>query len=255
MYKAFTASDWKKLLKLPENYSVSGFLTYGAYDNDKHFDYLFQTLNRLNIKYTSKKFTGFLKNIQEFVIDNKTYWFAVVYGGAILSEYEHLACLFGSNKNIHIGSCGGLYPEINSLDLIIPIYSYGNESTTRIYAREVLDHKHFSDKNLSKSVEQKIDKKIKVYNGPIITAQAMMGETWDDVHSWSKDGFYGVEMETAIVFAVSNHFKVPSSALVYVSDNLIKGQTVGDESHSKEKEVREEIKKEVYKVGILSLIE
>lgn len=62
-------------------------------------------------------------------------------------------------------------------------------------------------------------------------------------------------METATVFAVSNHFKVPSAALLYVSDNLIKGQTVNDESHAKQKENREEVKDEVYKIGLQTLFE
>ncbi len=195
-----------------------------------------------------------MQHIREIEISNKKYWFAIEYGGATLSEYLHLACLFGSKKNIHIGSCGGLNPNLNSLDLIVPTFSYGNESTTRIYERESKDHKHYSNKSISEKIIKNIPKGLKVNTGPLMTCQAMLGETWEDVKSWSEAGYSGVEMETAVFFAVSNHFKVPCGALIYISDNLIKGQTCHDESHKNEKAKREALKAEVYKVAIKTIL-
>jgi nucleoside phosphorylase len=104
------------------------------------------------------------------------------------------------------------------------------------------------------SLKEKITLSNKIWEGPIITCQAMMGETWEDVQSWSKEGYHGVEMETSTVFSVSNSFKVPSASIMYISDNLIKGQTVGDDSHVAQKDIRELSKNEVYKVGILTLL-
>lgn len=192
--------------------------------------------------------------MRELEINNKKYWFVVEYGGATLSEYLHLACLFGSKINIHIGSCGGLNPNLNSLDLIVPKYTYGDESTTRIYAREVENNKHCSTESVSLELIKNTPKNFKIDTGPIMGCQAMMGETWEDVKSWSESGYSGVEMETAVLFAVSNHFKVPCGALVYISDNLIKGQTVHDESHKNEKPKRDEVKLAVYKIAIRTLL-
>lgn len=256
MYKSLTAEDYRKFLSLPADYAVHGLLSYGAWDENKHINKIQKLLNDLGIKYTAHKLDGFLSHALELKINNKNYWFVVMYGGALLSEYVHLACLFGSKKNIHIGSCGGLFPEMNCLDLIIPTWSYGNESTTRVYDREATDFKHYPDKNLSELLEKNLPDKHKyvIRKGPIITNQAMMGETFDDVKSWSKNGYFGVEMETATVFSVSKHFNVPSASLLYVSDNLIKGQTVGDKSHIQQKEVREVVKNDVYKSGLLTLI-
>jgi purine-nucleoside phosphorylase len=140
------------------------------------------------------------------------------------------------------------------LDFVIPNWSFGNDSVTRIYARDIEDFKHYFDKALSKSLKEKITLSNKIWEGPIITCQAMMGETWEDVQSWSKEGYHGVEMETSTVFSVSNSFKVPSASIMYISDNLIKGQTVGDDSHVAQKDIRELSKNEVYKVGILTLL-
>ncbi len=255
MYKSFTAEELKKLLNIPPAYSVKGLLSYGAWDEKKHFDKIQETLDGLGIRYIPRKLEGFLSHILELTIDTNIYWFTVMYGGAQLSEYVHLASLFGSKKNIHIGSCGGLYSEMNSLDLLMPSWSHGNESTTRTYEPDAADFKHCPDGSLSKSIRAKIKGNYKVWNGPVVSNQAMMGETWDDVRSWSENGFYGVEMETATIFSVSNHFHVPSAALVYVSDNLIKGQTVGDESHTQQRVVREDVKNEVYRIGVRTLVE
>lgn len=254
MYKSMTSADYKKFLSLPDDYQIEGFLSYGAWDEEKQRGNLIKSLNNLNIEFTTQIYNGFLNRVLEIKIKDKNYWFVVMYGGALLSEYVHLACLFGSKKNIHIGSCGGLYPEINSLDLIIPTWSYGDESTTRSYERELKDSKHFSDKKLSLELEQNGADKYTLHKGPLMTNQAMMGETFDDVKDWSKEGYYGVEMETATVFSVSKHFNVPSAALVYVSDNLVKGQTVADESHIRETEKREIVKDDVYKIGLKTLL-
>ncbi len=255
MYKSHSAEYYKTRFCLPEDYNISGLLSYGAWDEQKHFNKIHKILDELNIKYSSKQLTGFLSHIYEIEIQGKLYWFTLLYGGAMLSEYTHLACLFGSNKNIHIGSCGGLYPQMNSLDFLIPKWSFGNDSITRVYNRNSTDFKHYSNEKLSKSLKEKITLSNKIWDGPIVTCQGMMGETFEDVQNWSKDGFYGVEMETSTVFSVSNFHKIPCASLVYVSDNMIKGQTIGDESHIAEKELREKSKDEVYKAGLKVLIE
>lgn len=254
MYKTFTAEEYREHFYLSSDYKVDGFLSFGSWNENKHKEEIEMILKENGIDYTSKNLEGFLSHVLEIKINNKNYWFVVMYGGTMLSEYVHLASLFGSEKNIHVGSCGGLHPEIESLDLIIPTWSYGNESITRIYNKEAKDFKHFPDESLSKLLEQNIDKKYNIKKGPIITNQAMMGESLEDVLNWSKDGYYGVEMEISTVFSVSKYFKVPSTALVYVSDNLIKNQTVGDESHLKQKELRDQIKHHILNTGLITLI-
>jgi len=238
MYQTLTKADYKKMLGLANDYQIEALLSCGHYDLAKQISRLETSLTNLGQNYGLKKLAdGFLQDIVEFDINNKKYWFAKVYGGVTLSEYLHLACLFGSQKNIHIGSCGGLNPEMNSLDFLIPNFSFGNESSTRLYDRQNSSHIHYSDEKLNQQLLEKIGND-KVWQGPMMTCGAMLAESKEDVLQWSADGYFGVEMETSTVFAVSHFFKVPSSSLVYVSDNLIKGQMVGDESHNLEKEVR-----------------
>jgi len=255
MYKAYTANELKPLVGLPNDYKIKSFVSYGAWDDDKHFTNIQKCLRELGIEFTTQKLPGFLSHVLEIKIKTDVYWFAVVYGGTLFSEYLHLACLFGSDKNIHIGSCGGLYPEMNSLDLLIPTWSYGPETSASSYDRDNKTLKYNSDPNFSNKIKSLVDKKYKVWEGPVISHQAMLGETMEDVQRWSKEGYYGVEMETATAFSVSKHFNIPCASIVYVGDNLIKGQTVGDDSHVQQKSEREKVKTDVYKIALRGILE
>ena len=254
MYKTLLKEDLEKILGLPNGYCVDGVLSCGHYDVEKQIVRLEKSLNDAKISYQIDRQIGYLQNIFEVRIGDRIYWFTVVYGGVTLSEYLHFACVFGSKKNIHIGSCGGLYPKINSVDFLIPTWSYGNESSTRFYDREDTDNIHYPNKELSSRIKSKLDSE-KVWEGPVMTCEAMLAETKEDVEKWSKEGYFGVEMETSTVFAVSNHFNVPSASLVYVTDNLIKGQVVGDKSHTQQKEFRHQKAQKMFDVAVEVLLE
>lgn len=253
MYQKLAKNDYQKMLGLDDGYQVTALLTCGHYDLEKQIARLQESLNSLKIESNLKRLSGFLQDVVEFEIDHKKYWFAKVYGGVTLSEYIHLACLFGSQKNIHIGSCGGLNPEMNSLDFLIPTQAYGNESSTRLYDRENSENIHKANVELGHQLKTKLENE-KVWEGPMMTCGAMLAETKEDVEEWSKEGYFGVEMETSTVFAVSNYFRVPSASLVYITDNLIKGQRVGDESHNQQRELRYQKAQKMFDVALSVLL-
>jgi nucleoside phosphorylase len=254
MYKSFTAEEYKRHLALPADYKVDGMLCYGTWDKDKQVAIFKNTLEGLAKNFEYGSLPNFLGKLVEFTVDGKVYWFDVSYGGALLSEYLHLACSFGSKKNILLGSCGGLSPEISSLDLIFPTFSYGNESATRMYDPTAADHKHYSDKVLTENLEKRLSPGYKTWLGGTTTCQAMMAETLEDVQSWSKEGFLGVEMEAATVFAVSKHFNVPAAAMLFVGDNLIQGETVHSESYQNKKVQKEIVRVDQYRAALEELL-
>lgn len=228
MYKTYTADDYRNHWKLPKDYTVHGFIVFGTF-HPGPYEQLKEEISKLglNVSYGKVSESPYFDPILEFTIDDKKYWFAVAYGGAMLSEWAHLACLFGSQQNIVIGNCGGLLAEADSPEIVVPTFASADESTTRMYEPNV-DKQHYSDEELSQRLIKRLEKKHKVWHGPTVTCQAMMAETWEDIKSWSAEGYYGVEMEAATVFAVSNHFKCSSAALLVISDNLIQEKTVLD---------------------------
>ncbi len=256
MYKQLKVEDFRKILKLPEDYRVDGVLIHGAMRKKKHKQELEDTIIKLGYKanYSAIYESGFFENITVLEINGKRIWFDSSYGGAYLCEVLHLASLLGSKKNILVGSCGGLTPSGSAGDIVIPTSSYGNESTTRMYQKDNNEFMYFSDKNLNESVKSKIDPKFNIIEGKLMTCQGAMMESWEDIQRWSNKGYVGVEMESSTMFAVSNHFKVPSSAILFIADNIIKKETLFDDDFEKIKEKLKKSKFETFKVAFQELL-
>lgn len=255
MYTQLKSDDFRKAFKLPQDYAISGFLCHGTWKREEEILNIKNTLLELGVDYKINTFSNFLQRMVEISVNGKKYWFDFPYGGAMLSEYLHIACLFGSNKNILIGSCGGLSTKVQACDCIVPTWVYGNESSTRMYSLKNKDNKHFSDDTLVQKIKSRILPKINIHYGPTMTCQAMLAESWEGVQAWSKDGFLGVEMEASTVFSVSNFFNVPSAALLVVGDNLIKEENVMHDNFKKSANQRYQIKKELLKVALMELLE
>lgn len=254
MYKSFTADDYRNHWKLPGDYAVHGFIAFGTF-HPGPYDQLKEELAKLNVNVS---FTRTLNNpyfnpILEFTIDSKTYWFTIAYGGTMLSEWTHLASLFGSQANIVIGSCGGLFAEADTPEIIVPTYAYADESATRMYEPDV-NHHHASSEELDQRLMKRLEDKHKIWHGPTITCQAMMAETWEDIQKWSSEGYYGVEMEAATVFAVSNHFNVPSAALLVIGDNLVHEKTVLDVNYEAGANTRHEVRRDMLTSALQELL-
>lgn len=248
MYKHFTKQDWEKALEL-EGCTLDYFITAGNGKRENEIE----TFKKVLSKYTLDKplenlKDSFFKNVYTFTLKGKNIWFEVVYGGAYLSELTHIACTFGSKKNYILGSCGGLQDNLKSGDIILPTYSYGDESTTRMYQEDVKDNKHYSNEKLRKEIFESIDSKYNVHEGPIVTCQGMLAETQEDISRWGKEGYLGVEMETSTLFAVSNYFNIPSISILNIGDNLVKNELVGSEEYERGREFRNEIKEYKYKL-------
>lgn len=258
MYKTFTAEDYRKHFKLPSDYTVDGFIVFGTF-HPGPYDQLKEELAKLNISVSYDRtldkpyFSPYFAPILEFVVHGKTYWFAVAYGGTLLSEWTHLACLFGSRTNIVIGSCGGLLAGADSPEIIVPTFAYADESATRMYEPNK-SHHHASDEDLDQRLIKQLDVKHKVWHGPTVTCQAMMAETWEDIQRWSKEGYYGVEMEAATVFAVSNHFKRSSAALLVIGDNLVQEKTVLDVNYEGGRETRHEVRRDMLNAALNEIL-
>lgn len=255
MYRELSKKEWLKLLLLPEDFRVDGALVAGAGVAEKEIEKRDFVIKSMNLNVEIEKINHrFFDSVDILVIDGKRYWFDVVYGGAYLSETLGFASMFGSKRNIFIGSCGGLSMDMKSGDIVIPTYSYGDESTTRMYQRDVENNKHYSNEKLNKEIKDLIPDKYRIHSGPIMTCQAMLAETKEDVSGWSKEGYTGVEMETSTFFAVSNYYDIPSSAILHVSDNLLHEEYVGSEQHEKARPFRDEVQIEKYKVAFKVLM-
>lgn len=257
MYSKLTAEDFRKDLELPENYTVDGLLAYGIWDlyaEDRHLPHLKNALAGLGIGDTVTRFDNSdIGHAYHFLANQKRYWFVPVMGTAMMATYAHIASILGSKKNILIGTVGGLAPDIKSADFILPNAIFGNDNALK-YQPTSTDKIFYPDKKLSENLKKRISGGIKIWEGKTLTCESILAESEEDVLSWSKEGYLGVEMEGGLIFALSDYFHVPAAALFFVSDNLIKGETMFHKSHELSKEKREIARAIQYKISLEELI-
>lgn len=257
MYKSFSALEYKNFFELPDDYVVDGLMLHGTWNLEKELENLKLALVQIDSKYSissignPESFIG--QQGLEITVLGKRLWFFVVYGSSKTSEFTHLASLFGSKKNVLLGSCGGLLKGAKMGDIIVPTQSASDGSSTFAYDRTKSDLQS-SDTLLSESLATNIGEHFTVHRQKTATCQAMLGETYEDVQEWSAQGFAGVEMEAAAFFAVSNHFNVPSAAVLRIADNLIENETVHSESFISSKAARTAQKIELNKFVINELV-
>lgn len=254
MYRSITREQYLERLEFPPDYKVDGVLVYGTLYEERTLAQLLPVLASMGYKVEALSMSDpFLRFARELRIGDKTIWFVIAYGGSWLSEYLHWACLFGSKKNILLGSCGGLKKGIEPGDFLVPTFSYAQESSAMMYDRESANH--YPDTKLTTKLVEKLEKTEKIWKGPLITCQAMIGETWEDIVEWSKAGYYGIEMEAATTFAVSKHFNVPAAASVYMGDNLIEKQTNFSADYAKQEHIREQKREAQMRAALELLLE
>lgn len=262
MYRSYTADHYRKYFGLPDDYAIDAILVSGTFSLKLELPKIKSALESSNIKYELKLLPGyeeygkeFFGQVTELHISGKVIWYFVAYGGALLSEYLHFGYLFGAQKTVLVGTCGGLKKEAESNEIVIPVASRADGSTSYMYDRT---HKELqqSDESLSKKIVEGCDvEKLKTHRGKTMTCQAMVAETWEDVEHWSEDGYIGVEMEASTVFAVSNHFQKPSAAILSIADNLIKEESNVSHKFHVQGELRKIVKEKQYKIAIKVLLE
>lgn len=251
MYQQLTPKQNRKSHGFEPEYNVDGIITVGTYTPDKWINMVESDLRDKHIEFKKSKLKGFLRNVPEFKIEKKTFWLMTTLGSAELASVVHLGCQFGSKINLHLGSCGGLDPNLKDYTTIIPISSYDTGTSATMYSDGRSTNVFYPDHSLSEILLQLCKNTgLTSVKGKIITCQAMYAQTENDIQTWSEQDFSGVEMETATLFAVSNYFEVPAGAMVYITDNLIKGDTVLDNKHAKSAEFRKSIKNRFVAVSL-----
>jgi len=171
-----------------------------------------------------------------------------------MSVYAHIASVLGSKKNIMIGMVGSLAKGIKPGDFILSQKILGNDNSLK-YIPENLDKFFYPDKVLYNKLKQRFPDNLKLWEGNTITCEVMLAETKEDVANWSKSGFLGVEMEGAMVFALSRHFDIPSAAIYSVSDNLIENETMLNESYELSKKQRDNAIGMQYNIVVKELLD
>lgn len=162
----------------------------------------------------------------------------------LLSAVKPKAVLF-------LGKCGGLKKRNKLGDLILPIAAIRGEGTSNDYfPKEVPALPAFA---LQKAVSTTIrDHAVDYWTGTVYTTNRRVWEHDDEFKDYlQKIRAYAIDMETATIFTVGFYNKIPTGALLLVSDQPMIPE--GVKTEESDKQVTAEFVERHLKIGIDSL--
>lgn len=133
---------------------------------------------------------------------------------------EILAAL-GAKEFIRIGSCGSLKAEIAIGDLVLADSVLVEEGTSQHYLLREKAIEPNKDLLINLKASLKSDS---VYQGRVVTTDAVFKETKDTVNRWIAKNAIAVDMVTSAFLAVAQSLEKKACAVLAVSDNLITGE-------------------------------
>lgn len=162
----------------------------------------------------------------------------------LLSAIQPKAALF-------LGKCGGLKKRNKIGDLILPIAAIRGEGTSNDYfPPEVPALPAFA---LQKAISTTIrDYKINYWTGTVYTTNRRVWEHDNTFKTYlQKIRAYAIDMETATIFSVGFYNKIPTGALLLVSDQPMIPE--GVKTEASDKKVTAQFVETHLKIGIDSL--
>jgi AMP nucleosidase len=152
---------------------------------------------------------------------------------------------------LFLGKCGGLKKRNKIGDLILPIAAIRGEGTSNDYfPPEVPAMPAFA---LQKAISTTIrEHEVDYWTGTVYTTNRRVWEHDEQFKEYlQKIRAYAIDMETATVFAVGFYNKIPTGALLLVSDQPMTPE--GVKTEASDKKVTEQYVETHLKVGIDSL--
>jgi purine-nucleoside phosphorylase len=86
--------------------------------------------------------------------------------------------------------------------------------------------------------------------GPVISAPSIMTETDDHFQEWHNQGYYGVDLEVGVAFAVATHFGARRGAMLVQSDSPIEGTYIFTRRSEEERAV---LRSRILQIGRIAL--
>lgn len=152
---------------------------------------------------------------------------------------------------LFLGKCGGLKKRNKIGDLILPIAAIRGEGTSNDYfPNEVPALPAFA---LQKAISTTIrDNELDYWTGTVYTTNRRVWEHDEDFKTYlQKIRAYAIDMETATIFSVGFYNKIPTGALLLVSDSPMIPE--GIKTEESDKKVTASFVETHLKIGIESL--
>lgn len=143
---------------------------------------------------------------------------------------------YGVKTIVRLGSCGAIRADIELGSLICADQAFGDSAMVAQYCKGRPEGPHLPDEELlAKAKERSKNMGVPVLFGGIFSSDSFYyakdnPNRWTH---WKEKGVLGVEMESQVLYAMANHYKISSFSILTVSDNIISGAFVSSEAREK----------------------
>jgi purine-nucleoside phosphorylase len=142
-----------------------------------------------------------------------------LYAHELIHDY-HVKCI------IRVGTCGAIQKNIPLGQVILVTDSGTDSGVVQQYLSPLARHAQ-ADSSLVSLVREIANKeKVSIMTGSVFSTDLFYSE---DAHRYDplvKEGVLAVDMETSMLYAMSDYFNVRSVSLLTVSDNIITGKAL-----------------------------
>ncbi len=146
-------------------------------------------------------------------------------GSVILEGVMRSLAMTRVDTIVSLGTCGALQPEIECGDIIVADAARAGDRLSAHYGFE-FGQLIPADAGLSASLTGFLQRRgQKVFRGPIVTTGAVFRETEELLAAWNKEGFLGVELEAASLFALASFLDMKAAMALLVTDSPVRNQT------------------------------
>lgn len=156
----------------------------------------------------------------------RTLLYACPYGAPRTAEVVHIAASVGVRLGVQIGSCGVLGDGIRPGDVIVPTTALGLDGVTSLYSDDPVVPA--SAERVEQAAAMIAVLAIAVHQGPSVTWPTLFNQPLARVDEWHRDGYLGVDMETAATLAVARAFGIDAVSMLVAWDELRSGRSFLD---------------------------
>lgn len=174
--------------------------------------------------------------------------FCCAYGAPRAVEPVHIFGVLGTKKVIQIGSCGGLQPNVQTGDIVIPTISQVGEGASQYYGQMVSSTASNGLVEIADRVLTKLG--LKTHIGAHISTSALLQQSDEQVKNWQQAGLLGVDMETSAVYSAAEYFSMQRVSMLFVWDELLNHRTWLDEFSVAEKLKQTEANRIIFEVAL-----
>lgn len=175
---------------------------------------------------------------------------AAGYGAALAGDITHICCTLGARVVIVIGYFGAVQPGIGYGDVLIPTRGRPLDSVAPEYMERPEAQTHASEELAEWFANRCASEQIPTHLGPVVSAPSIMTETDDHFREWHDQGYYGVDLEVGVTFAVAEHFGAQRGAMLVQSDSPIEGTYIFTRRSDEERSI---LRSRIYEIGRIAL--